>query len=50
MPSESVCYPAKLSHGHIMSLINAGIKTIFIHVCHILGKNMKKQITIITAL
>lgn len=29
MPSESVCYPAKLAHGHIMSLINAGIKTIF---------------------
>ena len=29
MPSESVCYPAKLSHGHIISLINEGIKTIF---------------------
>ncbi len=29
MPSESVCYPAKLSHGHIISLINSGIKTIF---------------------
>ncbi|MBR2743855.1 MAG: 2-hydroxyacyl-CoA dehydratase [Clostridia bacterium] len=29
MPSESVCFPAKLSHGHIVSLINNGIKTIF---------------------
>ena len=29
IPSESVCYPAKLSHGHIMELINMGIKTIF---------------------
>ncbi len=29
MPSESVCYPAKLAHGHIISLIKAGIKTIF---------------------
>ena len=29
MPSESVCYPAKLSHGHIVSLINDGINTIF---------------------
>ena len=29
MPSESVCYPAKLSHGHVMSLIEQGIKTIF---------------------
>ncbi|NJD02645.1 MAG: 2-hydroxyacyl-CoA dehydratase, partial [Ruminiclostridium sp.] len=29
MPSESVCYPAKLVHGHIMALISKGIKTIF---------------------
>ena len=29
MPSESVCFPAKLSHGHIVSLINQGINTIF---------------------
>lgn len=29
MPSESVCYPAKLSHGHIESLIEQGITTIF---------------------
>ncbi len=29
MPSESVCYPAKLSHGHIVGLIKQGITTIF---------------------
>ena len=29
MPSESVCYPAKLSHGHIMSLLDDGVKFIF---------------------
>ena len=29
IPSESECYPAKLSHGHIQWLINSGIKTIF---------------------
>lgn len=29
IPSESACYPAKLSHGHIMNLINRGVKTIF---------------------
>ena len=29
MPSESVCYPAKLSHGHIIGLIQQGITTIF---------------------
>ncbi len=29
MPSESVCYPAKLTHGHIMSLIEQGVTKIF---------------------
>ena len=29
IPSESVCYPAKISHGHIEMLLKAGIKTIF---------------------
>ncbi|MDD6550759.1 MAG: acyl-CoA dehydratase activase-related protein, partial [Lachnospiraceae bacterium] len=29
IPSESECYPAKLSHGHVQWLINNGIKTIF---------------------
>jgi predicted CoA-substrate-specific enzyme activase len=29
IPSESVCYPAKLVHGHIMSLIEKGVDTIF---------------------
>lgn len=29
IPSEAVCYPAKLAHGHIVSLINKGISTIF---------------------
>ncbi len=32
IPSESECYPAKLAHGHVQWLINAGIKTIF-HPC-----------------
>ncbi len=32
IPSESECYPAKLSHGHVQWLINSGIKTIF-HPC-----------------
>lgn len=29
IPSESVCYPAKLVHGHIEQLLSKGIKTIF---------------------
>lgn len=29
IPSESVCYPAKLVHGHIESLLAKGVRTIF---------------------
>ena len=29
IPSESVCYPAKLVHGHIEDLIEKGVRTIF---------------------
>lgn len=29
IPSESACYPAKISHGHIVALIEKGIKFIF---------------------
>ncbi len=29
IPSESVCYPGKISHGHVMSLIQQGCKFIF---------------------
>lgn len=29
IPSDTVCYPAKLVHGHIQSLIDKGMQTIF---------------------
>ena len=29
IPSDTVCYPAKLLHGHIMALLEEGIDTIF---------------------
>lgn len=29
IPSENVCYPAKLVHGHIEALLNKGVKRIF---------------------
>ena len=29
IPSETACYPAKISHGHMMDLINRDIKFIF---------------------
>ena len=32
IPSESECYPAKLSHGHVEWLVQNGVKTIF-HPC-----------------
>lgn len=29
IPSDSLCYPAKLAHGHIMNLVERGLKKIF---------------------
>jgi predicted CoA-substrate-specific enzyme activase len=29
IPSENICYPAKLAHGHIEHLLDKGIRTIF---------------------
>ncbi|MDD7541361.1 MAG: acyl-CoA dehydratase activase-related protein [Mobiluncus porci] len=29
IPSENICYPAKLTHGHIEQLLAKGVKTIF---------------------
>ncbi len=29
IPSESVCYPGKISHGHVESLLKAGVRFIF---------------------
>ncbi len=29
IPSDTVCYPAKLMHGHVLELINAGVPVIF---------------------
>ena len=29
MPSQTVCFPAKLAHGHIADLLRRGVKTIF---------------------
>jgi predicted CoA-substrate-specific enzyme activase len=29
IPSESICYPAKIAHGHITNLIKKGLKFIF---------------------
>lgn len=29
IPSQTVCYPAKLAHGHVLDLVGRGVKTIF---------------------
>jgi predicted CoA-substrate-specific enzyme activase len=29
IPSDTVCYPAKISHGHVMGLFGAGVETVF---------------------
>lgn len=30
IPSESLCYPAKLAHGHVVDLIERGVRTVFL--------------------
>lgn len=30
VPSQSVCYPAKLAHGHVLALLETGVKRIFL--------------------
>lgn len=42
IPSESACYPAKLSHGHISDLINQGVTTIF-YPCIVYEKKEFKE-------
>ncbi len=34
IPSDTICYPAKLSHGHVIKLIEKGVQHIF-HPCNI---------------
>ena len=29
VPSDSLCYPAKLAHGHVVDLVEKGVETIF---------------------
>lgn len=43
IPSESACYPAKLSHGHIMDLIDQGIGTIF-YPCVVYEKKEYREV------
>ncbi len=43
MPSESVCYPAKMVHGHIINLIEKGVKTIFYPCIMYEKKEFKNQ-------
>lgn len=42
IPSESVCYPGKMVHGHIMNLIEKGIKFIF-YPCITYEKKEQKE-------
>ena len=41
IPSDTVCYPAKLMHGHIESLLEKGVDTIF-YPCMTYNFNEKK--------
>lgn len=44
IPSDTVCYPAKLLHGHIENLLNKGVSTIF-YPCNAYGFDDKGQST-----
>jgi Uncharacterized protein conserved in bacteria len=50
IPSESVCYPAKLVHGHIKNLIEKGVKFIFYPSIPHEKRSMKMQIIALTVL
>ena len=49
IPSDSLCYPAKLVHGHIHDLLVKGVKRFSIPVFLTMKKNVRKPITAITA-
>lgn len=49
IPSESVCYPAKLVHGHIMWLIKNGVDFIFYPSIPYERDEVEGAITTITA-
>ena len=42
IPSDTVCYPAKIMHGHVMNLLNRGVKTIY-YPC--MTWNLKEKFT-----
>ena len=42
IPSESLCYPAKIAHGAVKKLIDAGVKTIFFPCVPYEKKEQKK--------
>ena len=43
IPSQTVCYPAKLSHGHIMDLIRRGVSRIFYPCIPLENQDFKGQ-------
>ena len=47
--SDTACYPAKLVHGHIKSLIGSGVKVIFYPSINYEIRRILRLITIITA-
>lgn len=49
IPSDTVCYPAKMAHGHIQKLIDKGIPRIFfIRESFLNERKIKKRIIILT--
>ena len=47
IPSDTVCYPAKMAHGHIQALIDAQVPIIFYPGVVLNSKKQWKQIIIL---
>lgn len=43
IPSQTVCYPAKLAHGHVLDLVDKGVKDIFFPCIPFEQKNFTSQ-------
>ena len=50
IPSEAVCYPAKLVHGHFIVLFKQGVKRFFTQRSFMSKKRMRYSKTILTVL
>lgn len=49
IPSDTICFPAKLVHGHIIALIKQGVKRIFYPASFMSAWSRRRPTTTLTA-